>query len=284
MTVEGDHYGYVLDSVTMATSGEEAESIGFDLNDDGVNDNAFGAAITALGSSALAMNVDFATAIDDGSHIGLVDVETSSFSNASVAYLRTFIGQNPSPTPCAGPNDCGRHLDGTGTFDVYDKITGSPCGGAIEDGAYSGRGGTLPISLVGGTSVALVLLHDAQGELHGLQETGFENGRFGGALSEEDLFEKVFPTIQAAMQATIARDCAGGPPPECGCAMPSLGANYIDLLDANESCTVTLPELRDNVVFVDLFDIDIDLDHDGQNDAISVAFKASGVKATFDLP
>jgi hypothetical protein len=284
MAVEGDHYRYVLDSLTMATSAEETKSIAFDLNDDGVKDNTFGAAVAALHINGFAMNVDFATAIDDGSHIGLVDLETSSLSNASGVNLRTFIGQNPSPAPCAGSNDCGRHLHGTGTFDVYEKITGSPCVGAIADGVYRGGGGTLPISLVVESSVANVLLHDAQAELGGLQEAGFETGRLGGALSEEDVGGKVFPTLQAAVQATVERDCSGGPPPDCGCAMPSPGWNYLDLLDANDSCTVTLSELKDNVAFAQLFRPDIDLDHDGQNDAISVAFKASGVKATFDLP
>jgi hypothetical protein len=279
---EGDHYGYVLDNLTMPNSRAEASSVGFDLNDDGEVDNNFGVAVVSLATNfAFDVNSDFATAIDNGSYIGLLDLETTALDDAAAARLASFIGENPIPEACSSGGACGQHLKNDGRFDVFDVLTGSPCSGAIENGVFSGSDGELPVAVVIGPTVSYLMLHGAQAELTGVRQDGFDAGRLGGAISEQDLHGKVFLALQVAIQLSVDADCSGGVAPECGCAAQSTGQTYIGALDANDNCAISLDEVRGNTLVTSLFPLDIDRDGDGQNDAISTGFSVSGVKARF---
>lgn len=282
---EGEHYGFVFDTVTMPANNTQAREAGFDLNGDDVVDNQLGMVFATFASQGFDDNAALDTRIQSGEVILLADLQTSSFSDASAVGLNTFYGTNPDPEACVADDDCGHHLNGTARFDVADDSpAGETCVGSIEASAFNGAGGTLPIRLVLGGATLDLTLHAARVELLGVSEDGFSDGRVGGLISAADIESQLYPGLHAGVLASIAKDCTGSPPPQCGCTQASTGATSVALFDLERDCDVTLQEIKENSLFVSLLAPDVDEDGDGEGDALSVGFRISAKPATFNLP
>lgn len=282
---EGPHHGFVLDTIEMPNSAADAARIGFDLNGDDVVDNAFGKAMFNLSIQGLKVNEDLDTKVQNGQLVMLADLQAASLTNARTAGFLTYFGSNPQPAPCAAVNDCGRHLDGTGAFDIAeDSRKGSACVGSMTDSVFSGKGGDLPLRIAIGEQLTDLVLHDARVQLAEVSAQGFINGRLGGALSPGDVNGSIYPAIHTALATGVALNCTGAAPPSCGCTESSLGKTAITLFDDNDDCSVSLAEVKTNPALTSLFTLDLDSDGDGTADALSCAVSITGKKATFDLP
>lgn len=279
------HFGFVFNQVTMPASPAEATAVGFDLNGDDRVDNKFGQVTATLTQQGFAINDGITIATQDGTTLVLADLQAASLSDSATATFATYYGADPNPTPCAAPSDCGHHLDGTGSFTIAatsPSVTPTP--GSVAASSFTGVGGQLPFAFGFLGGVLDLSLHDAHVELSTLSDAGFDPGRIGGSIPQSDIDAKIYPALVTAFSAVVARDCTGNTPPDCGCAASSAGRTYIQTMDANHDCAVTLDEIQANAAISNLFAPDLDTDGDTVLDSLSCAFSVTGVKATFDAP
>jgi hypothetical protein len=281
--VSGDHYGYVIDSLKMPASGNEASEAGFDLDGDGKVDNRFGQAMVSFATQGFDINGAIETAILNGDTILLGDLQATALTAAKGAAFATYFGDDPMPAACATAADCGKHLSGLASFTLAASPAGKACEGSLAASVFTCRGGSLPIRFSIGATVDLTL-RDARVELSDVTKAGFPSGRLGGSISEKDVNDHIYPAIQSVIQAALAKDCKTTGAPSCGCTASSAGASYITLLDANHDCAVPLAEIKANSLFASLLAPDLDLDHDDSLESLSCAFTVSGKSATFELP
>jgi hypothetical protein len=278
------HFGFVLDQVSMPVTSAEATALGFDLSGDSKGDNRFGLAMATMAQQGIAVNDGISSATQDGTTIVLADLQASSLADSATATFATYYGDNPNPTPCAAPSDCGHHLDGTGTFGIAatsPSVTPTP--GSIAASSFTGVGGELPFAFGFLGGVLELSMHDAHVELSTLSDAGFDSGRIGGTIPQADIDGKIYPALLTAFTAIVTRDCTGTTPPNCGCTTGSTGQAYIQL-DANHDCVLDLDEVRANTTIATLFAPDVDTDGDTVADSLSCAFSVTGVKTTFAAP
>jgi hypothetical protein len=106
---------------------------------------------------------------------------------------------------------------------------------------------------------------------------------FGGAVTKEDIDNKVIPAIQTQLVPIIMRDCTMPTmPPGCGCAADSTGKTILGLFDTNpKDCAVSVDEIKTNSLIVSLLSPDVTIN--GKM-ALSLGIKATAVKATYTAP
>jgi hypothetical protein len=78
--------------------------------------------------------------------------------------------------------------------------------------------------------------------------------------------------------------CTGGVAPDCGCTQNAVGKTYLDLMDTDDDCALSVVEVKASSLVSNIFMLDLDTDEDGFLDSMSCAFSVSAKKATFDLP
>lgn len=285
-TPEGMHYHYVANKVYVPTSSSESRDFGLDLNGDGTVDNQLGATLAALKSQA---NFDIQATIDqsvaEGSIILLADFQTKDFMSAAAAGIQVFLGSNPNPAPCNGSADttCGHHLDGTGTFDVDPNgPQNAALAGKIVGGKFTGGPGNLSLQIaIGGTDPIQLDLIGARAEATGITDSAIGSVKFAGAITKDDIDNKIIPAIAPQLETTIMRDCTDlATPPDCGCGSGTTGATIISFFDSNMDCHVTSDELKMNSLVMSLLQPDVTID--GQM-ALSIGIKATATKATYTV-
>lgn len=294
----GTDHTYAVSALSVPENSTSAEKTrcGFDLNGNGAADNTLGTLLVALRSFEVEVQSSLDEEIETGGLILLANVKATDLSDAAGVGLWIYGGQTtppPTPAPCTDPEtmtDCGHHLEGDGAFTVDSTTaTDQMIVGDIVDGTFTGGPGevTLQLSVAGGDPIALPL-QNAHAELTGLTAEGWEltGSKIGGAISSEDLDGTVIPGIAATIRGTVAEDCEGTEPPDCGCAADSTGASMIDTFDGRgdgeADCEISDDEVADLANLA--LSPDIDLDGDDTNDAVSVGICLGGVSGTFEVP
>ena len=281
----GPHYGFVASQVTVPANNSQAREIGLDLNGDKTVDNQLGMVLGTLAGQGFKVQDTLDGAVDDGSIILLLDLQTPDLASTTGAGLNVRLGDSPNPAPCTNPDDpttCGQHLKGGASF-TLDASSPSDAfvGGKIAGGVFSGGPGnlTLQIALADAEPIELNLI-GARAKITGISETGLGSVILAGALTQEDLDTKVIPTIQAQLPPLIERDCTAlTSPPDCGCMSGSTGKTIIGLFDTTpKDCAVTVEEIKTNSLIQSLLAPDVTID--GQ-DALSIGLEVTGVTATF---
>jgi hypothetical protein len=279
----GPHYAYVVDSVTVPRNNSEARMIGLDLNDDDTIDNQLGMVLGTLAGQGFDVQGTLDEAVSDGSIILLLDMQTPSFSSTSGAGLQIKLGDNPVPAACTDPTmiaTCRQHLDGNGMFEI---AAGSPANAGVEGriagGTFNGGPGTIRLQIaLAGAPIDLDLI-GARAKATGISETGISEVILAGALTQADLDAKVLPAIHGQIAPIVAEDCTGEPTPEpCGCEANSTGKTIIGLFDEDDSCEVTLEEIKTNSLIVSLLAPDVQIDG---VDALSLGLSVTAVGAQF---
>ncbi len=290
-TPTGMHYHFVANKIYVPTSSTESREYGLDLNGDGTVDNQLGATLAALKSQG---NFDIQSTIDksvnDGSIILLVDFQTNSFTSSAGAGIQVFLGKNPMPAPCTDMTDmvCGHHLTGSGSFTVDPSgPTNAALAGKIVGGTFTGGPGDLALQIaLGGTMPIQLNLIGARAKADTISATGIGTASgggiiFAGAVSKDDIDNKIIPAIPPQLNATITRDCNMlTSPPGCGCTSGSTGATIISFFDSNKDCNSSTAELMSNSLIMSLLAPDVTIN--GKM-ALSLGIKATAIGATYTV-
>ncbi len=296
ITPEGPHYQYVVSKALVPTNNNQAREYGLDLGSaksskpDGTVDNQLGMVLGTLAGMGFDIQTTIDTAVNHGSIILLVDVQTKSFMSSSAAGLQVYIGANPSPAPCTDANDmtCGHHLQGTGTFSIApNSPMDAALGGKIVNGTFNGGPGSLSLQIaLGGTDAIQLDLLNARAKASTISDTGIMTANFAGALSQTDLNGKVIPAIQKQLGPIIMRDCKMlTSPPDCGCASGSTGKTILGLFDGDiqgsaKDCMVSVEEIQMNQIIKSLLAPDVcSTSSCSAPDALSLGIQVTAVKA-----
>lgn len=306
ITPEGPHHGYVVSSASVPTSDQQATMFGLDLGSktsaktDGTVDNALGKALSVLAALNFDIQGTVNTAVDRGSIILLIDVQTKDFTSSSAAGFAVKLGTNPVPMACTGDTDptCRHHLSGTGTFSIAtDSPTDAEVAGKIVNGTFSGGPGDITLQIAIGSATApikLNLLH-ARAQVTGVSDAGIMSAIVGGLVTQADLTSSIGPAIVTQVNGILDRDCpvaagATRTPPSCGCTAGTTGATVLNALDgktppgSTPDCKITVDEVLGFPVVAQLLKPDsCSTDSCKTPDSLSVGVKVQAVKATFPM-
>jgi hypothetical protein len=290
---DGANHTYVASSLNLPENAAEAMMLGLDIDEkpmDGV-DNQLGMVLGSIGT--LAPDLDLQASVDgeiaEGGIILLANVKTVDLANARGVGFYVYLGTNPMPAACLDENDtvCGRHLDGTGRFDIDPGgPTDAALAGRLMSGTFTGGPGNvvLQVSLGGGLPIDLPLQR-AKASITGISATGWTSGKIGGAISQDDLNTNVVPAIGNTVRTSFDETCdVGGTPPDCGCVEGETGETLRGLFDKppTQDCTISDAEVM--AVVSGFLTPDIDLSGDGTPDALSLGIGVEAVAATFTVP
>ncbi|HTL37747.1 MAG TPA: hypothetical protein VL326_31665 [Kofleriaceae bacterium] len=288
---EGTHYHYVANKVFVPTTNTQAREYGLDLNKDGTVDNQLGMVLSTLGSMGFDIQTTIDTAVKEGSIILLADFQTKDFTNTTAAGVQIFLGDKATamPAPCSSTTDmvCAHHLDGTGMFTISaSSPTNAALGGKIVNGTFNGGPGDLSLQIaLGGTQAIQLDLIGARAKGSGITDSQIGTASsggivFGGAITKDDIDNKVIPAIQTQLVPIITRDCPTATAPTCVCTAETTGKTILGLFDANDDCMVTVDEIKTNSLIVSLLSPDVTIN--GKM-ALSLGIKATAVKATYTV-
>ena len=318
----GTHTQYVVSDLTIPASATESKSLALDIDGDGETENALGGLLGALASTA---DLDLQTGVDEqiaeASFILLASIKATDIANASGVGTFIFFGENPSPAACTNPDDiatCGKHLNGTGMFDVAaNSPKDSVLAGTLAGGGLTTNPGTVSIELpLGDTAPLQIDLIGAQIQAT-VSATGITEGRIAGAITDDDVKNKVIPSVQVLVTGLITDDCPDAVPGACACTGGGSGEAVLGFFDGGytvcnefdsadptvcidseivgkDDCKVDQEELIQNsLIGATLLNPDLDLldaggaynpNSDGVVDSLSLAIGFSAVSGMFTLP
>jgi hypothetical protein len=296
VTPEGDHYQTVAKQAFVPTTPGEARDYGLDIGSsdgsgpDGAVDNQLGSALGTLASMGFDLQGTIDQAVAEGSIILLVDFQTTDLANSKAAGLNVLLGDKATamPAPCnvdemydkdAGTG-CGHHLDGTGVFTLAaSSPDNAAVAGKIVNGVFNGGPGNISLQIAIGSTEPLTLdLIGARAKATGITADAIESAILAGAVSQDDINNKILPAIQQQLGPIIAETCTDlASPPECGCTAGT-GKTIIDLFDTDQDCMVSVSELTSNSLIQSLLGPDVTID--GVK-ALSIGIKVSTTKASF---
>jgi hypothetical protein len=226
----GPHYAYTIDQLILPKSSTEARMYGLDLNGDGTVDNQFGATLAALYSEGqLDVTATTAGAIARGEIVLHADLQTTDFVTADDAGFSTFQGSASSNAPMLGNFNAGVLMAGPGHTVVEIEINpGSP----------------IELDLIG-----------AHAKVSGTAG-GLTSSVIGGALTIDDVNNKVVPSIALWADAVVGADCTRTGM-NCGCVTGSEGSTVVSLFDTNMDCSVSVIEVQNNSIIMSLLQPDV---------------------------
>ena len=268
----------------------QAQSLGCDLDGDGMADNQFGKVFAALAGVSSAMNLQIAAdhAFVAGAIILLLDLEyTPAIANTSVAGMKMYAGM--------------RDPGGSGNF-IVTQSAGPGVGGQISNinqGQFGPGSAILDLPLAFNQPPFRLMLEDAS--LFGyFQPSYITGGKLCGAVRAIDVLGQMIPAWAAALSALVK---AGG----------SDASMIKSLFDADHSCDtdpnctspmasgactcITAQEVQSNSIINSLLRPDLDFDPMAtnpfvtdpndptyRNDAISIGVGFEAGSATFMAP
>ena len=299
---EGPHYAYVANRLFVPTNNNQAREYGLDLNNDDTVDNQLGMVLGTLAGQGFDVQGTIDEAVAEGSIIILADFQTTSFDKAGGAGLQIKLGSNPMPAACNTGEEyactdgggaectagtagctcagCGRHLTG-GTFSIdANSPDNAAVAGKVVNGTFNGGPGDITLKIALGSTMGLTLdLIGARAKASGMSEDKMDTVIVAGALTKEDLDNKVIPAIHQQIVPIITEDCPTPAAEDCGCTSGSTGRTILNLFDTMpKDCGVTVDEIKNNTLIQSLLAPDVTID--GKM-ALSLGIKASAVKATF---
>ncbi|MFT3692632.1 MAG: hypothetical protein QM831_05795 [Kofleriaceae bacterium] len=285
-----------MNKVDVPTNNQQSTEYGLDLDGKAPVDNQLGMVLSQLASPSLGgfdIQGTINKAVLDGSIILLADVQTSdaTFASDSATGLSVYLGQNPMPAACntgemadcTGDTctGCGHQLSPSGgSFDVMAGNSDLALAGKIVGGTFNGGPGNLTIQIaLSGAPIELDLI-GARVKASQMSAATIGSMILGGALSQDDINNKVIPAVVTQLQPTIARDCTMlNNPPDCGCAASSTGKTILGIFDKNPvDCMITQDEVVNNAVVSSLLAPDVTIN--GVK-ALSLGIKVTAEMATF---
>jgi hypothetical protein len=269
---------FVFNNLIVPMNNTDAQKYAFSFG--GKTYNALGTVLALIASQvqSLDLQASITGAINSGKTLVLVRLQAKSWTDDSATTGKTWIGAQT--TCCAKPDDkpaCATEaattcFNGTKEFTPDPKSTGAPLSGKIAAGALS-LGATsmalqLPITSAGTLDITLDSVQ-VSGTMAAGSPDKVTNGKLAGAMSVDQVNNKLLPTI-ADMMTTTLQD-------------PTTSQSTIDqiqtLFDTDKNKTVTKEELQANGIIATILAGDVDLDGDKKADHLSLGIGFEAIKA-----
>jgi hypothetical protein len=272
----------VVNALYLPLSSTEAKDYAFDLDHNGTVDNQLGNILAALKSSMGSTSPQ--TSVDDamgaGDIIVLFSIYATTMQESASANLWAFLGDSVPYDPKNGPQAGDPFtVSAAGPTDAY-------FGGKIKGGGgvFGGDSATLTINLplTAGSNLELTLQavnmeFDISASCSA-SSCDFSNGKLGGAITEDDLNNKVLPEVTNLLQDQLTGKCATDTG-SCVCESGSGAETIQSMFDTDGDCTVTLAEVQANNIIKAFLKGDVTL-KDGSK-ALSLAVGFDAVNAVF---
>ena len=275
----------VVNALYLPLTSADAKDYAFDLDHNGTVDNQLGnilaALKTSMGSTSPQTSVD--DALGKGDIIVLFSIYAQTMQNSTAANLWAFLG---SPVPIDPPD--GPQAGDTFTVDPVNSPTDAYFGGKIKQGGgvFGGDNATLTINLPLTTGSSLELTLQAVNMEFDISSTctatacEFTNGKLGGAITEDDLNNKVLPEVTNLLQDQLTGKCSNTTG-TCVCESGSGAETIQSMFDTDGSCDVTLAEVQSNNIIKAFLKGDVKLKGCTEPCALSLAVGFDAVNAVF---
>jgi len=247
-------------AVAVVLASSTTRPVGFDLDDDGEVDDAFGTLVTSLAD----LGLDLPTLIND----------TLALGDHALLARFTTRDERGTLTLREGRAEGGADFTGHGEFQVTDAEPSRLDGAFVPDAPFVAETDALTLRFPFGDGLLALPLAHVRIEA----ELPFDEAvlNLGGALSERELVTLV-DTIAASFDARIAE--TPGCPDACE---DETIATLLAATDADDDGRVSGVELRTHPVLGDWLAPDLDLDDDGRADHFSFGVLAFLRAARFD--
>jgi hypothetical protein len=297
----GEHYGYVVATVDTRATNK------LDIDGNGSPENKLGDLLGTLNALKFMVQPAIDAAVASGTVLLLVDVQTTSFSGAGAAGVAFYLGDSATatPAPCTDAtmiSTCGKHLAGTGTFTLAassprdTQLAGPFTGGTLKAGP-----GAIAIQIALTGAPVVVNLIGARAQISSVTADGIGKGIVGGAISQTELDNSIFPAIQAQLKTVIDDDCGAESVRSLGIAAgetvcgktegatftpcaPGTGATALAAFDAapagggQKDCKVSIEEIKTNSLVMPFLKPDVMVNG---VPGVSVVLGFTAKKATF---
>lgn len=271
---------YVLDSIKFGATANEADSYGFDLDNDVFRsrDNTIGAVFAGL-SAQLNVDAALAASLNAGDAITLSSLRAHDLTTDNFASWQVYAGASQAHPVLTG----GGHF----TIDP-DAAQGSEMLGAVAHGQFAGGPGaaTIRLGLVPGQAPVELHLIDAHVQAQ-CDANGCSDGRLGGAVPAAEVNVVLIPEMASMMQLVVVASCPGAIP--ASCSPP--GIQLLSLFDTNHDGSITAAELQANTLIQAVLSPDQDLlkadgsaGHDGVRESVSIGLGFTAKAAVFAVP
>jgi hypothetical protein len=279
----GAYHHYVTSSLRIPTSAELQREYGLDVDGDpdGRPDNQLGNVFVALTSNSDAdLQGEIDAALAGGQLVLLHSVRADDLTADRSVSWQVYTGTETAVPPA---------FDGSDSFEMGEG-TSQPIIGYTSGGAYDAtiRGaGALTVKLAVSPSAPPIALDLIQARVEATIDADGCSGRFGGAVTQEQVDTRLIPSVVAMMNGAIARD------PGCplACEMGTSAALIIEVFDDNMDGTITEEELRQSSIIQTLLAPDLDLldasgafEPDGLEESISLGVGFDCVTASLPAP
>jgi hypothetical protein len=259
--------GYVTSTLALPANSTQAKAFGRDIDRDGHPDNALGAFFAALAGNGLDLAGATQADVTEGNLLMLHSLRTPSFKKTKKATWQVFYAQQTQ-----SPD-----FSGAGSFTVDTSAPHSArLATRIAKHHVRTATGAIPVQLDLGGGVFTLHLKDAQ-ILATCARAGCSHGRITGVIGNSDITGALLPELATQFTAIVARDCPGSD--SSSCADNSDGKTIESLFDTNNDLVITADELQQNGLVQAILAPDIDTNHDGNPDALSVGIGFGTVKA-----
>lgn len=274
-------YAYVMDSVRLAETADQAGMVALDLDGDGQPDNALGGLFAALNDHAdLGIAAAQAEAVESGHALTLIRLEDAFVDEDAVVPVRVSpaidLDGDPSDNFSGDESFSPAPLEGTD-----DLLAGTVAGGHLLVGP-----GAVPILLaVPGDPAEVIALVGLGGRIGAELSAGaMQAGRLGAAFTQDEVHTRLIPAMAAGIDAIVQRDC-----PDAVCEPGTPGADLAAFFDDDGDGRITVQELEGNSLIsstvgnpdLDLFDDSGRFNPrvDGVKDSLSFGFGFTAVAA-----
>lgn len=252
----GTHTAYVVNSVYLATSPEEAlnVAVNYDGREPTRRENTLGTVLatvfTHLGSD---LNGNAEQMIDDGRILHLIDIQTTSEEDATGVGVNLFLGSDSDDDPSD-------NFSGEESFTIVNPSEGKTLTGEFVEGQLNVGLGEIPLQIALPDTEEPFLLHLTGARIEAQLEGGNLVGSIGGLLSEEQVQGEFMVIVHTAIERSVSLDCQAGE-----CVPDSPGERLLGVFDADDDGFVSLIEVMENELVIALTSPDIDMfDTDGE--------------------
>jgi len=285
---------YVIDTLTVPSSGPEAADVALDIDGDGDVENVVGG---LFGLIATAAGLDISGTVNEqlqlGSIILLANLKATDLADATGVGMYVYLGDDPDPAPClddADPTSCGQHLQGDGSFGISaDSPLDAVVVGETTGGQFVGGPGsvTIELSLSALAAPLQLTLVNAKVDV-AVAADGLSGGILGGAITTADVNDRIIPAVVDVVNGILDEDGCDPEAVPC-CPEGSTGTTLLQFLDTEPEggdCIIGVEEVANNsLVSSTLGNPDLDLEgDDGINDAISIGVGFTAVGGLFTPP